>query len=35
MRYLDINWRPVFWELAGEGDGVSFGDNAAFMPVFF
>ncbi|CAN0245116.1 unnamed protein product, partial [Ectocarpus sp. 8 AP-2014] len=21
VRYLDINWRPVFWELAGEGGG--------------
>lgn len=23
MRYLDINWRPVFWELAAEEGGVS------------
>ncbi|CAM9377376.1 unnamed protein product [Ectocarpus sp. 12 AP-2014] len=22
VRYLDINWRPVFWELAGEGGGA-------------
>eukprot|EP00752_Nemacystus_decipiens_P001565 g1528.t1 len=24
VRYLDINWRPVFWELAGEGGGSDY-----------
>lgn len=32
MRYLDINWRPVFWELAG-GEGEVSGPLVLRVPL--